>query len=100
MTKAYTIGPDGEPRYVVIRGREIIATADSLVDALDVKHRHGGLVYEPLAMTAAERVHAEPADDGEGLTAMFDEANRMVAEREADEDPGPMSTDENASRPW
>lgn len=53
------------PRYVLRTDAGAYIRCDSLVEAFDQRAKLGGIVYEPLALSAAERIAAEP-DDGFG----------------------------------
>lgn len=50
------------PRYLVMIGTTTFVPCDTLAEALDLKAAWGrnALIYEPLAMSAAERIAAEP----------------------------------------
>lgn len=52
-----------KPRYVVLLNGTQIYPCETLGEALLVASRTDGLVYEPLAITACERIHAEGTDD-------------------------------------
>lgn len=50
------------PRYLVWVSVRQFYLCDSLAQACNCKRLFGGLIYEPLAMSAAEKVHAERED--------------------------------------
>lgn len=52
------------PRYVVWVSSRQFCMCGTLAEALDWRAKIGGTVYEPLGMSAAEKVAAEPAIDG------------------------------------
>ena len=60
------------PRYIIYDSPTLWWTAETLAEALQKKSEYGGIIYEPLGMTAAEKIAAEddwnkryPLQDGD-----------------------------------
>lgn len=48
------------PRYIVWVSTRQFYTCETLAEAADWRKQTGGIIYEPLGLTAAERIAAEP----------------------------------------
>lgn len=53
----------GTPRYLVWVNSKMFYPCDWLADALEQAEKTGGTIYEPLAMTTAEKVASEPNEE-------------------------------------
>lgn len=74
------------PRYIVWCSSRQFYLCERLAEALDWRSQTGGLIYEPLAATAAELIAAKPLDEPEPETdlddfsPMFDDPGGIVPE--------------------
>lgn len=58
-------------RYITFVSDEQFYRFESLAEALEWKRQFGGTVYEPLGMTTAEKVAAEPLTEQQETTAAY-----------------------------
>ncbi len=73
---------ESRPRYIVYRGPGVMIQHDELASALLEAGRNGGIVYEPLGMTTAEKVASEPEGEPE-----LERQRRLTGDRRAGNSP-------------